>query len=381
MSEYQQGRESDMDAARSFSLGGRGEASRGADFSEDLPPGFGEPAAGSPANPAVQADEPVEDPADVFMGTRDWRADVDEAPLESDEPPAPPDRMEAADPVLDVSRTEKPAGKPRLLDRKPVKAALFIVALAGLAGWNKRDQLGEYLQLFTGSQGPAAPMVSYPSASRVLPPPVVAEAPAFPVDPMPAVEPPPMEFESVVRTASTPSVDPPAAAVVGGAPDPVPASPVADPADPAGREVRVTAGNESPTASAGAPLGKEVEALRSEIQTLREELAALKEKGAKTSPATEQKPVEKAAGKSASSVAPPGKKEAAKTVPRKAAVTQPAPPKFEVLGTYLSAQGHWVAQVLSGASVYDLRAGDVLLGLRVNQVDAGGATINGRRYP
>lgn len=365
MSESQQGRESDMDAARSFSLGGRGEASREADFSVDLPPGFGEPTAVSPANSAVPADEPAEDPADVFMGTRDWRADVDEAPLESDEAPAPPDRTEAAEPELDVSRTEKPTGKPRMLDRKPVRVALFIVALVGLAGWNKRDQLGEYLQQITGSQGPAAPMVSYPSASRVLPPPVVAEAPAFPMDPMPAAEPPPMEFESVVGAASTPSVDLPA--------DGVPASPVAEPAEP---EVRVTAVYESPTASAAAPLGKEVEALRSEIQTLREELAALKEKETKTSPATEQKPVEKAAGKSASSVAPPGKKETAKAAP-----TQPAPPKFEVLGTYLSAQGHWVAQVLSGASVYDLRAGDVLLGLRVNQVDAGGATINGLRYP
>jgi len=73
---------------------------------------------------------------------------------------------------------------------------------------------------------------------------------------------------------------------------------------------------------------------------------------------------------------PAKKKQEKKSVKKKAKRTSP----FALLGTYMDEQGQWVAQVLIGGAVYEMRAGEKHRGIRVQRVDGKGVVINGRHY-
>ena len=72
---------------------------------------------------------------------------------------------------------------------------------------------------------------------------------------------------------------------------------------------------------------------------------------------------------------PAKKKQEKKSVKKKAKRTSP----FALLGTYMDEQGQWVAQVLIGGAVYEMRAGEKHQGIRVQRVDGKGVVINGPR--
>lgn len=93
-------------------------------------------------------------------------------------------------------------------------------------------------------------------------------------------------------------------------------------------------------------------------------------------PAAAPKKQEKEKAKKKQEKKPAKKKQEKKSVKKKAKRTSP----FALLGTYMDEQGQWVAQVLIGGAVYEMRAGEKHQGIRVQRVDGKGVVINGRHY-
>ena len=277
---------------------------------------------------------------------------------------------------------------------------LYIVAgavMLGYVGWQKQDEILKLLGM-SAAQAPHAPPA----------PLVVPQAdPLSPSRPLPAESPSAGGVGKVQPPA--PGAGMPGAQAGGGAtfkgrvsPAPAPdRATTTPPVSVAGKVESAPPAEGTPAMPAAAEgfgaktvvsaaderfdeMQAKLDAALARVARLEKRMAQLEQ--AKTEAASVGAKDAKPAGKSRKAPAASGKAKAPKA-PATAASSKTSSkrkrktPAFTVLGSYMDGTGHWVAQVLIGNAVYELRRGGRRHGIRVEDVNERGARINGRWYP
>lgn len=316
---------------------------------------------------------------DEFMQGHEWRADSSDGldEIGYDESDVDDSGIDDPDGLADDLDDDE-GGKKKGGWREWVKKNLIYILAAAVMGsyalWTKRDVIMEQIGLGGKTLPPPAPLI------------VPQAQPLSPNRPIPS------QGAADRLLGAGGSRAPAQMAPQAAAPAPVPRR-------PANMQVATPPPSPAPMMQApGVVQREDVVDLRIELQDANQQIEALKSRlDAQEKSASEairslyeriaRLESELAASKRKSS----GKRKATDSASKKASVKsakRKAKPKkaaartnVSVLGTYMDQDGHWVAQILIGSSVYEARAGQKIRGLKISRVDGAGAVINGRRYP